>query len=203
MLLITQLICWKENIVRNSSRVSIHQLLLDILLENSLVQFVDGITRLVSENTLDLLLASNPTLVTDVCILPGISDHNIVTFSISGNPRTCHIPPRKTYQFHKANLPELRKAVADFSEDFLSSSPETRSVDENWTCITAFINKCRDQFIPSKMSRTRRSLPWITVSLKRQMRKRDRLFKRARSHPSTTNWKSYLQLRKQVSKHVH
>eukprot|EP00057_Strongylocentrotus_purpuratus_P027069 XP_011681543.1 PREDICTED: uncharacterized protein LOC105446427 [Strongylocentrotus purpuratus] len=86
--------------------------------------------------------------------------------------------------------------------DFLSSSPELKSVDENWTCITSLINKCKDEFIPSKMSRARRNLPWITISLKRQMRKRDRLFKRARSQPSASNWKAYRQLRNELTKRV-
>ena len=140
--------------------------------------------------------------MSDVCVHPGISDHNIVAFSISGNPRTCRIPPRKIYQFHKADLQKLRKAVAKFSMDFLSSSPELKSVDENWTCITSLINKCKDEFIPSKMSRARRNLPWITISLKRQMRKRDRLFKRARSQPSASNWKAYRQLRNELTKRV-
>ena len=56
--------------------------------------------------------------------------------------------------------------------------------------------------IPSKMSKSRRHLPWITTELKRKMRKRDRLFKKARRNPSTSSWKTYREYRNMVAKLV-
>ena len=86
---------------------------------------------------------------------------------------------------------------------FLLSSPELQTVDENWKRISGFLKKCMEDLIPSKMSKSRRHLPWITTDLKRKMRKRDRLFKKARRHPSTSRWKTYSQYRNMVTKLVH
>ena len=60
-----------------------------------------------------------------------------------------------------------------------------------------------EDLIPSKMSKSRRHLPWITTDLKRKMRKRDRLFKKARRNPSTSKWKAFRQHRNVVAKLVH
>ena len=51
--------------------------------------------------------------------------------------------------------------------------------------ISNFLNRCLSELIPSKMSKGKRHLPWITPAIKRQMRKRDRLFKKARRQPNT------------------
>ena len=53
------------------------------------------------------------------------------------------------------------------------------------------------------MTKSRFHLPWITSSLKRHMRKRDRLFKKARNLPSTSSWHAYRQYRNKVAKLVN
>ena len=53
------------------------------------------------------------------------------------------------------------------------------------------------------MSKSRRHLPWITPTLKRHMRKRDRLFKKARKNSNTSNWTLYRLYRNKVAKLVH
>ena len=53
-----------------------YTLFLDILVDHGLTQVIDQPTR--GDNTLDLLVMNNPTLVNRTEILPGISDHNIV-----------------------------------------------------------------------------------------------------------------------------
>ena len=87
--------------------------------------------------------------------------------------------PRKIFQYHKANHVGLKDAVLNFSTEFLLSSPELNIVDENWTKILNFLNTCIVDFISSKLSKSWHHLPWISPCLKRQMRKRDRMFKKA------------------------
>ena len=96
----------------------------------------------------------------------------------------------------------LKDAVLNFSTEFLLSSPELNTVNENWTKILNFLNECMVDFIPSKMSKSRHHLPWISPCLKRQMRKRDRMFKKAQRNSSTTNWQAYRQYRNKVAKLV-
>ena len=193
---------WESGTTTNPC-TSNHQELLDLLLENSLSQVIREVTRPASSNILDLLITSNPALVSDVNVLPGISDHDIISFTFSGNLKFAPKPSRKIFQFHKANQEGLSEAVRNFSTEFLASSPELSSVDENWIKILNFLNECIKDFIPSKISKNRRHLPWITPELKRHMRKRDRLFKKARRNPSTAAWQSYRQYRNKVAKLVH
>ena len=123
-------------------------------------------------------------------------------FHLFRHPKTGRAPPRKIFQFHRADHQIIKEAVEKFSTAFLLSSPELQTVDENWKTISGFLKKCMEDMIPSKMSKSRRHLPWITTELKRNMRKRDRLFKKARRNPSTSSWKTYREYRNMVAKLV-
>ena len=194
---------WDLQSTTDPASAASHQRLLDILLQFSLFQTVRDVTRPASDNILDLVVTTNPALVLDLCIHPGISDHNIPIFTLSTSARVQIKPPRKIYQFQKADIEHLKKAAEEFSTEFLQSNPENRSVEANWNMISTFLNKCLSDFVPSKMTKSRRHLPWITPTIKRQMRKRDRLFKKARRICTTVAWETYRHFRNQVAKTVH
>ena len=161
------------------------------------------VTRPSAGNILDLIITSNPTLIENVNVHTGISDDHILTFNISSSPKHQPKPPRKIHLFNKADLQQLKKAADCFSTDFLQSDPEKRDVETNWTMISNFLNRCLSELIPSKMSKGKRHLPWITPAIKRQMRKTDRLFKKVRRQPNTAAWESFRRFRNQVTKIVH
>ena len=77
-----------------------------------MTQVIRDITRPASGNILDLLITSNPGLVSDAGVYPGISDHDVILFTFSGNPRTAPKTPRKIFQYHKANHVGLKDAVS-------------------------------------------------------------------------------------------
>ena len=56
------------------------------------------------------------------------------------------------------------------------------------------------QFIPHKTSRLKYKLPWINVNIKREMRKKDRLHKRAIKNQQ--HWEVFKRQRNLVSKLV-
>ena len=72
-------------------------------------------------NIIDIIMTSNPTFVQDALVLPGISDHGILTFTLSADPHVLPKPPRKINRFHKADTQQLGKAAADFTTEFLQS----------------------------------------------------------------------------------
>nr|XP_054774593.1 uncharacterized protein LOC129282754 [Lytechinus pictus] len=194
---------WETQSTTNPATTAIHQKLLDVFLSNSLFQMVRDVTRPSSENVLDLVVTSNPALVENVEVHPGISDHYILTFNILSTPKYQPKPPRRIHLFDKADIQQLKQATVDFSTSFLSSDPEKRDVETNWRMIYYFLNRCLSEIIPSKMSKGKRHLPWITTYIKRKMRKRDRLFKRARRQPSTAAWETFRRFRNHVAKLVH
>ena len=59
---------------------------LEIVSEYGLTNMVNEPTRLVSGNILDLVLTSNPALISNVNTVSGMSDHEAVLFQINMNP---------------------------------------------------------------------------------------------------------------------
>ena len=97
---------WKSEppMPTNPATVSDMNTLLDFIEENALTQHVTEPTRPVSLKTPDLVLSSTPTLISDVNVVPGMSDHDIVTFTINTNPRKTSKPPHKVYRYKSANI---------------------------------------------------------------------------------------------------
>ena len=194
---------WDTQTTTNPATNACHQKLLDILLENFLFQIVREVTRPASGNILDLIITSNPALIQNVSIHPGISDHSILTFDLDAKFKTSGKSQRRIYQFNKADPQQLGKACEDFCTKFLQSDPEMESVESNWNTISQFLTKLMSDLVPSKMSKGKKHLPWVSISIKRQMRKRDRLFKKARRQSCSAAWREYRQFRNKVAKAVH
>ena len=132
--------------------------LLDFIEDNALTQHVTEPTRPVSLKTPDLVLSSTPTLISDVNVVPGMSDHDLVNFTINTNPRKTSKPPHKVYRYKSANMDGLHKDMIDAQEDFLNKC-QTRSVDENWTLFKTRIHKAMDTNIPYKITKAKPQVP--------------------------------------------
>ena len=194
---------WKTWTTTNPKTAKAHQYFIDWLVENSLAQLVEEVTRPASQSTLDLITTTNPNLVSDIEVSHGISDHDIVTFNINMKPKYHGKPKRKIYQFHKAD-PELLKQQAEvLTQEFLDSKPQNNSVNSNWETIKTRLLKIMEDHVPHKMSSGKRNLPWIDTTLKRQMRKRDKLHSKAKKvRDSSTSWRHFRQYRNKVTKLV-
>ena len=62
---------------------------------------------------------------------------------------------------------DLRDHLASFKDSFLSSDQSDLSVDDMWVCFKSEVLAAVERFIPSKMTKTKYSLPWIDNSVKR------------------------------------
>ena len=51
------------------------------------------------------------------------------------------------------------------------SSPQTKSVEDNWTMLKEGIRSAIDVHIPFRMSKRKPDVPWMNVVLKRQISK--------------------------------
>ena len=194
---------WTSWSTTNSKTQSVHGKFLNFLLENSLAQLQTKVTRPVSNSVLDLIVTSCPHLVSNIEVQPGISDHDIVLFSFNMKPKPQPKVPRKIFNYQKANVDEIKAKTSEFCQSFLSEDPNTRSVASNWTMIKDHLHNIMNSHIPYKMSKTRRNLPWINVQIKRQMRKRDRLYSKAKKSNASHDWKSFKQYRNRVAKVVN
>ena len=171
---------WDSSTVKpDSMRKGLHERALEILLgEMPIVQLQTKITRQASQNVLDLICTNNQNIVTNIQTHPGISDHDIVTCDINMSLKFKRKPPRKIFSYDKADTESLRSSLTENAKDFLASSPENNSVDTNWNKFKDIVNSHMDKFIPYKMSKAKQSFPWINQTIKREMRKRDRLYRK-------------------------
>ena len=89
-----------------------------------------------------------------------------------------------------------------FKSIFLVNNHSQRTVEENWTFIHAHILNLIEKHIPSKYISNKKSCPWMSVSLKRLIRKKQRLYKCAKHYNSDTKWKEYKDINKQVRNQI-
>ena len=72
----------------------------------------------------------------------------------------------------------------------------------NWCTIKSILNNLLNDYVPYKTTKSRHNLTWITNKIKRSMRKRDRLFPRARKSNSNTDWSNFRKFRNSVAKSI-
>ena len=73
------------------------------------------------ENILDLFLTSNHTLVKNIDVLPGISDHNLVFSEVSTKPVETRQPPRSTYLYKRADWEGFKTYMEKVKEDIYAN----------------------------------------------------------------------------------
>jgi len=173
--------------------------LLDLIDANALSQHVTMPTRPASQKILDLVLSSSPNLVTNVDIAPGISDHDIVTFVIDMKPRRTATPPHKVYLFKNMDIDGLRSDITEIQKKLIPAF-DSLDVNDNWNFFKSHLIASIEKRIPSKMTKSKFHLPWISLNLKRQMRKRDKLLSKAKKSKSPKAWCVYKQQRNKVTK---
>ena len=75
----------------------------------------------------------------------------------------------------------MRKDALNFAnEKYFNGHSNSRSVQENFDLITSFIQEAANKHIPSKISRSASSVPWITPGIRRMIRKRNKTHAKAK-----------------------
>lgn len=128
-----------------------------------------------------------------------MSDHSIVKFNINSKPRRSTAPPHKIYMYDKMDTAALHQGINSFAKDIFSSC-SMRSVEANWLFFKSNLSLVVENSVPTKMSKSNLSLPWVSRTIKCQMRKRDRLLSKAKHSNDKHVWTSYRKQRNKVVK---
>ena len=94
----------------------------------------------------------------------------------------------------------LRDHLARYRDSFLSSDHSHMSVNDMWVSFKPEVLAAIERFIPSKMTKTKYSSPWIDSSIKRLIKRRDRLYFRSRKSSSPDIKSHYKRFRAHVQK---
>ena len=83
--------------------------------------------------------------------------------------------PRKIFLYNRADMDGLRDHLVRFRDTFLSSDHSHMSVNDMWVSFKSEVIAAIERFIPTKMTKTKYSLPWIDSLIRRLIRKREKL----------------------------
>ena len=184
----------------NQATLTQHNRLLRITEDFSLTQHVKCLTCPSSGKTLDLLFSSYPHVISDVHTVPGMSDHLAILFHINVKATRLFKPPHKVFDYKRADFEGLRKSMSVYTEHFFASAPQNFTVEDNWSRFKVTLTKAMAYYIPQRRSSMRYKLPWITSEIKRQMRKKDRLHKKALRYQNQDHWVEFKKQRNLVSR---
>ena len=150
-------------------------------------------------NTLDLCLLSHPDLSKGCTVIPGLSDHDAVIVSLVTKLYLQNKLPRKIFIYRKADWNSIRQSIVSLSEEYFSlNETQSRNVLDNWQYIHSHVLQLIEDFIPIKLSSTRVHLPWLTVTLKCLIRKRQRVYNKVKLSQHPADWQEFKGLQYKV-----
>jgi hypothetical protein len=159
-----------DNIKRNQYSIPINQSFIDTLNDIGIEQIVHFPTR--NENILDIFCTNRPTLVDRCYPIPGLSDHDTVLIDTNLIPNRQKPIQRKICLWKKVNITAMREDLSSFSSSFTAEYSTATHINTLWSI---FKNKCTaalEKFVPSKLTSTRYSQPWMNRPIKRLARQK-------------------------------
>ena len=172
----------------------VQQALLDLTSEHGLTQVHHEPTR--QNNILDLVFTNNPSIIKTSTSVPGISDHSMVVTDIDVLPQLIKQKKRKIFLFSKVNWEDIQKDTEQLSNSILEDRAQN-PVEYLWTRLKDGLTHIMDKHIPSRMTNSRKSLPWFNRKLKQMVRRKARLYKQAKR---TNQWNEFNAFQKECKR---
>ena len=163
-------------------------------------QIVDKPTR--GNSILDLCFTSMPTLAQDVDVIAGISDHEIVRIDTLIKPQRSRPSKRKVYLFKRADMEGLADELNELNNSYRDEFVNQSTVEDLWTKFRDGLETAMDRHIPSKMSSSRFNLPWIDNSTRRAIRRKQRLYNKAKKSGSEESWNKFKTVRRSIDRGI-
>lgn len=168
--------------------IQLHQKLLDITYDANLHQIVNIPTR--NDRILDLIMINNPTYISKVTTLPpiGSSDHDIVYAEADIWLKRLRETPRKVFKYNKANWENIKSDIENTHKE-ISDTYDSLDTNKLWELFKSNLTTSVEKNIPSKILRNKHRLPWITDKLRREINKKNKLFKKRKDIKYTDKYK--------------
>ncbi|KAJ8029979.1 hypothetical protein HOLleu_29537 [Holothuria leucospilota] len=195
---------WAHRLDKDSGNsVSNHsgKLLLDIINDFAADQLVKSPTR--GNNTLDLVITNTPSQYTDVSTMDSPSDHAAIVCKLKCLFPNLKQPRRRITQYSKGDYATMRRDTRGFCIKYFNGGQDMRTVEENWQLIKSFLEKTVKANIPTKMTKSRKSLPWITDTIRRLVRRRNRLHAIFKKTGKADVRKRWVELRSKIKREVY
>ena len=142
---------------------------------------------------LDLVFTTNPTLVKSSISIPGVSDHDLVCTDFNTKPEVIPQKTRTCYKYKQADWEQMRKDMVEAAQVIEEAHKAGKDVNILWTTFKTLLTNSITRNIPSFTLRKTSSLPWLTAPLRALLKRKSRLFHRARV---SKDWSTYRKFQK-------
>ena len=163
---------------------------------NGFIQSVDSPTR--NQSILDIFCTNRPSLVSCCQILPGISDHEAVLVKTSTVLKHKKPTKQKIYLWNRVDFVLFRNIIQSNVNGMLSDLSLATDIDTLWLTFKNLIHSVIDKLVPFKFISSSFHQPWITNSLKRLCRIKQRKYNKARYFNTQEYWDSFKAFKKQI-----
>ena len=190
----------------NVQNKNVKQKLINLMSENNLTQVHDQPTR--NGKLLDLVFTTNPSLIKFSVSIPGISDHDIVVTDADIKPIYTRQKPRKVYKWKQANWENIKANCETLTKGVLEQAKGETDIEDLWDTFKGGINTSVEKNVPSKICKNKYSLPWVNRRLKKSVKTKARLHKRAKKSGKLDRYRKFQkeckkQFRQAEYKHIN
>ena len=130
-------------------------------------------------------------MICDVEVGEPISDHNIITFNVNIHPYHRKSSERKFYDYNKADWSRLNELYELFKHIPWHCAFLSNDVNEVWSAWTDLFFTAADESISKKKKKKNRRSPWISAEIIKLVRKKKRLYKKAKIRNNDESWSTY------------
>ena len=177
----------------------INQLFLDLANDLGLSQTVDSPTS--GKNILDLFFTNNLDLIQKSSVVQGVSDHDAVLTESKLFIKTKKSPKREIKLWNQADMTQLKADAETFCRSFkYNLHKHSNDINSMWSCIKQNIHRILDLNVPTKMTASNTSLPWITTQTKRLIKNKKRWYQRAKKRDTPRSWRKYKEVKSLAQK---
>jgi len=177
----------------NTSNTNAGQILCDIAADHSIEQLVYQPTRETDscKSISDLVFTNYADLVGTVKVMEGLdgSDHNSVAFTLSLPAKRAKCKRKEIFLYLKADLESLRTTLANVPWSIVMLVNE--GIHTMWLKWKEVVFAVVRQHIPLKKIKCRPNNPWIMPEILRFVRKKRRLWKKAKELGTDAAWAKY------------
>ena len=110
--------------------------------------------------------------------------------------------PRKVSLLKRGHIVSARNDLKIHLDNYFTNNPQDKSVDENYNFLTETVLEVMTEHFPQKKLGSRWNVPWMTSSIKRMIRKKQKLYNKAGKSNSQADWKKFKDLRKATKKRL-
>ena len=141
-----------------------------------------------------------PSIITNTHTIPGMSDHEAVTFEVNLNPIRNRKPPHKVFKNKSADWRKLKNEISKLTDKYFDTDPNSQDVNTNLTFFRDNLTTLMNNTIPNGNTNAKTHLPWISRELIRMQRRRKKKHKKAKQTGLNKHWEQFRELRRQTTK---